>query len=559
MVLCGLTPNVGALIALRCLQGLGMALFLPATFALATRAYPPSERGRAVGILASANALGFILGPLFAGWLLDAYDWRATFVSRLPLGALAILLAFAWVPASAAVSTARGNLDLKGAVLATLGFFGLLYGLNRLPVEDNHRDPLVWAVLLAGIAILWWMLRSEARHPDPLIDVSLFRQHPRFAKASLAFTVLFATFPAYLFVLPIVLMVGLEMTGWDAGLLLGSVALVTFVVSPYAGKASDRIGPERLCMVGGMLVALGYVAMFLINPASGPLIILVPMALFGAGTGLFFSPNNALILGSVPPARAGMASGLIGTMRQAGYAVGFALSASLFTFVQNRFETAWSRTGLLALPHEMAERLSHVYEGGGLWSPEMLVFILHISALLGAALTLLAVASSAPRFEMARDAQLVTVGLVALAMTAAVLAVAGRSDLRLARDAWFAPVRTDARPTVTAFGWSSRHPRIEKVLSGKEGFALYCAACHGPEGHGVENVGPSLVTSEFVARQDDQALASFLHEGRPVDHKDNKTKRLMPSMRNYRGFTEDLYPKLVDRLRTLNKRKVAAN
>lgn len=552
---CAFAPGIVSLVALRCLQGLGMAAFLPATFALAVRAYPPGERGRAIGVLASANAFGFILGPLFAGFLLDAYDWRATFLTRTPLALLAVLMAFLFVkPAPGAPSAAAGPLDAKGALLLTLGLLGLLYGLNRLPVEDNHRDPVAWAIFAAGIAVTWLLVREEARHPDPLMDVSLFVKHPGFAKASFAFAILFATFPVYLFVLPIVLIAGLELTAWDAGLLLGSVALITFLVSPSAGKLSDRIGAERLCMVGAGFVAAGYLALLAIGVASGPRTILAPMVLIGIGTGLFFSPNNALILGGVPPARAGMASGLIGTLRQAGYALGFAVIASLFTFVQTRFETAWSRQGLLPLPGPMAERLSHVYEWGGLWSPEMLTFILHVAALVSAALTLLVVLYSAPRLALGLQGYLTTVGFVALIGLAAVLDVARRSELRLAGSAFVPAAAAAELPAVKAFGWAARAPvGQERLRGGPELYALYCQACHGADARGVANLGLNLRTSAFVRRASDAELLRLLRDGRARDARDSVTRRLMPGMRNFAGFAEENYAAVVEYLRGLNR------
>jgi len=561
MTACGLAPDVAWLIALRCVQGLGMALFLPATFALAARAYPANERGRALGILASANAFGFILGPLFAGFLLDAYDWRATFLTRTPVALLSVILAFAVVrdPAGSSAARATAGLDQRGALLLTGGLFGLLFGLNRLPVEDNHREPLPWAILLIGLALLALFVRAERRHPEPLVDVSLFAEHPRFSKAALAFTILFATFPVYLFILPIVLLAGLEYAAWDAGLLLGSVALITFFVSPWAGRASDRVGAEQLCVTGAVLTGLGYLALLLIGPASGATTILLPMALIGFGTGLFFSPNSALIIGGVPPARAGMASGMIGTMRQAGYAVGFALMASLFSFVQTRFELAWSRDGLRELPEPMAARLSHVYEAGGPWSPEMLAFVLHVGALLAAALTLFTAFYSRPGMRMSRDGQLVAAGFVFLLTTAAVLRLSSTSVLRLAESAWIPPRPPRPALAVAAFGMTERRPRLPpRTLDGRQVFALYCASCHGPEGRGLENLGLDLTTSKFVAQKQDAELAAFLRDGRAPDAKDSQTKRLMPAMRNYAGFGEESYRRVVEHVRKLNRASTAA-
>ena len=107
----------------------------------------------------------------------------------------------------------------------------------------------------------------------------------------------------------------------------------------------------------------------------------MPLIVIGIGTGLFFSPNNALLLAHAPPERAGMVSGLFGTLRQAGYALGFALIASLFTVIQTSFELNWAYASLDRLPGRIASQMSDVFDGGGIWSPELLIFILRVAVL----------------------------------------------------------------------------------------------------------------------------------------------------------------------------------
>lgn len=94
MIACTWAPDIQTLIALRVIQGAGMALFLPITFSLAAELYSPAERTKALGIMQAGNSVGFVLGPIFAGWLLDAYDWRALFGTRIPLAVLAIAGSF---------------------------------------------------------------------------------------------------------------------------------------------------------------------------------------------------------------------------------------------------------------------------------------------------------------------------------------------------------------------------------------------------------------------------------------------------------------------------------
>jgi MFS family permease len=243
MIACAFAPDVPTLIVLRLVQGLGMALFLPTTFAIATRIYGAERRGRALGVLQAANAAGFILGPIFAGWLLDAYDWRATFASRIPLAVLTIVLALGVLDfrRPMAVPGATRRFDVAGAGYLTLALFGLLFGCNRLPVEDNHRDPWAWAVFAAGWLFLALFLRRQRRVAEPLVDLGLFRGNPAFTRAAVAFTAMYASLPLTLFVLPIVLLSGLEIRAWDVGFIMAVSALVTTVASPWAGCPARSI------------------------------------------------------------------------------------------------------------------------------------------------------------------------------------------------------------------------------------------------------------------------------------------------------------------------------
>ena len=121
---------------------------------------------------------------------------------------------------------------------------------------------------------------------------------------------------------------------------------------------TDEPGQERLCILGTALTGIGYLSLLFVNAESSAFTMLPGMMLIGAGAGLFFSPNNSLMLANAPPERAGMVSGLIGTLRQSGYALGFAATASLFTVVQNWFELQWTYAALLNLPDDLARNMS---------------------------------------------------------------------------------------------------------------------------------------------------------------------------------------------------------
>jgi EmrB/QacA subfamily drug resistance transporter len=533
MIACAFAPDVPTLIVLRLVQGLGMALFLPTTFAIATRIYGAERRGRALGVLQAANAAGFILGPIFAGWLLDAYDWRATFASRIPLAVLTIVLALGVLDfrRPMAVPGATRRFDVAGAGYLTLALFGLLFGCNRLPVEDNHRDPWAWAVFAAGWLFLALFLRRQRRVAEPLVDLGLFRGNPAFTRAAVAFTAMYASLPLTLFVLPIVLLSGLEIRAWDVGFIMAVSALVTTVASPWAGRAADRVSADGLATAGALVRAAGYLLLLAVTVDTLPGALYPALVVIGLGTGLFFTPNNALLLAHAPPERAGLVSGLFGTLRQTGYAFGFAIIASLFTLVQRWYESGWAQAGFREVPPATAADLTALWDAGGIWSPGMLVFILRVSVVVCTAILLVAVATSWPAVAGR--------GVPSLRASLALPLLAGLGGLlALARLAPGvpSPIAVVEAPApvagpVQAFGMAARGPVVAAgaTPAATGSFAAYCGACHGADGEGVEGLGIPLAASRLVAAGSVEALAAFIARGRPAGAPDSLTGRAMPA------------------------------
>ena len=537
MIACSWAPDANTLITLRFIQGFGMALFLPTTFAIATAMYGPKKRGAALGILQAANAVGFVMGPVFAGWLLDAYDWTAIFWSRIPFAILAILLAFLALGFKKPFrfSEPQKSYDYLGAAFLTFSLYGILYGCNKLPVEDNHLDPFVWIIFISGFVLFYLFIRQEKKHKDPLIDLTLFSKSNDFTKASIAFASVFASFPVYLFILPIIMINGLEMKAWDAGLALGLAAVATLLISPIAGNLSDRAGPEKLCMSGALMTGIGYMLLFLVNADSTVLSVLPAMAMIGAGTGLFFSPNNNLMLASAPPERAGMVSGLFGVLRQSGYALGFAVTASLFTAVQNWFDLQWAYSSVNALSEGPANSITEIYHQGSQWSPEMLVFILHIGVLLCSSILIITLVNSIPKLRLTVSRQL-SVGLIAviisvLSMGSYSLKAPGMINISNAET-----VVSITKP-VAAFGMVSKsYDFIEPVNASTEESANLnsqtymsrCGFCHGANLEGIDGLGVTLIDSTFLQNMDLEETIEFLKVGRMINSEESISGGIMP-------------------------------
>ena len=544
MIACAWAPDANTLIILRFIQGFGMALFLPTTFAIATAMYGPDKRGSALGILQAANAVGFVMGPVFAGWLLDAYDWTAIFWSRIPFAILAILLAFLALGFKHPFrfSKRQQTYDYLGAVYLTLSLYGILYGCNKLPVEDNHLDPLVWIIFTLGFALFFLFIKQERQHPDPLIDLSLFTKSNDFTKASIAFASVFASFPVYLFILPIIMINGLEMKAWDAGLALGLAALATLIISPIAGNLSDRAGPEKLCMSGAILTGVGYMLLFLVNADSTVLSILPAMALIGAGTGLFFSPNNNLMLASAPPERAGMVSGLFGVLRQSGYALGFAVTASLFTAIQNWFDLEWAYSSVKLGSLQSADSITNIYHQGSQWSPETLVFILHIGVLLCSSILIITLVNSIPkiRLQTSRQISVILASLIVAVLTMGSYSLNAPGIIDDSEDQSIIKANT---PNGLAFGMSSRNYDLGLEVSStntevmdnikpdeisNQSYLMRCGFCHGSNLEGIPSLGITLEDSLFLQNIDINQTIEFLKAGRMPNSEDSISGGVMP-------------------------------
>lgn len=537
-VLCGMAGDVGTLIALRSLQGFGMAMFLPSALALCTAAHAPGRQGRALGILLAGGAFGLVLGAPLGGWLLDVHGWRAIFLARLPLIVLAIVLALWAIRREPLGGRPRlpGRRDLGSALLLAVGLFGMLFGIDRLPVGQHYRDLSTWAIFAAGLASLTLFVRARGRQ----LPASLGLDHrgPGFVGASLASIAMFASLSVCFFILPMVLLGGPETSAWHVGLMLGSAALIAMLVAPLAGKWSNRFGPERLCVLGAACAALGHLAL-IFTPLRAPLWQLtLPLLLIGVGTGLFLVPNRKLLLQDVPSHHQPAACALVGTLRLGGYALGFAIAASLMTLMQDRLEYVWDGRAGTVMPPAEALRFEQLFQRGGAWSTDVLTLMLHVAALLGATIVLIALvysiraAGSRPRSHLLAAA--VSVAFVGLA-TPALLersTVVGTSAAVSARAAV-------TPPPVAPFGMASR-PRIELPAApgalgggGGEVFAGLCAACHGDDGRGLpapHGFGIDLTTSRFITETSDAALAEFIRSGRSIDDPRNTTGMPMPAM-----------------------------
>ncbi len=324
-ICCGASPNELTLICFRVVQAVGAAMLMAMGPAIVARTFPARERGRALGLNAVSVSIGLSLGPALGGALTQLASWRAIFLINAPIGLLAILWANRVLPAE---TRGRGqSFDVRGAALSGSGLFCLLLALSE-GQDLGWTSPAVAGLLLASVALGAAFLDAERRSVQPMIDLALFRIRA-FSAGLASVVVAFAGLFTATFLLPFLLQQGRGFSPVEAGLLLTPVPLAMATVAPFSGALSDRMGPRAPASAGMALMILGLLSLTQLPEDFALPDLIWRLIVLGVGQGLFMSPNSSAVLGSVPRARVGTASGTLGQMRVNGQALGIALSAAI--------------------------------------------------------------------------------------------------------------------------------------------------------------------------------------------------------------------------------------
>jgi EmrB/QacA subfamily drug resistance transporter len=324
---CALAPGAGALIAARAVQGTGAAMVMPLALALLNAAVPPQRRGWAMGIFGSVTALAVVVGPVLGGAITQGIAWQWIFWLNVPIGLATIPLALRRLEESYGP---RAALDLPGVALGTGAALGLVWGLVR-GSSAGWASPEVIGTIAAGAALAVAFTAWELRARAPMLPMRLFAIRGFSAGSAAVFLVNASTTGAVFFMAQF-LQAGLGQDPLGAGLRLLPWGVAPFLIAPRAGKLADRIGDRPLVVSGLLLQAAGFAAIAVAAaPSMAYPALLAPMMISGAGLGLALPAVTKAVVGSVPAADIGKASGSFSMMRQLGGAFGVAILAAVFT------------------------------------------------------------------------------------------------------------------------------------------------------------------------------------------------------------------------------------
>ncbi|MEP9380065.1 DHA2 family efflux MFS transporter permease subunit [Aquabacter sp. CN5-332] len=315
---CAAAPDALSLILVRAAQGFGAAFMVPGSLAVIARAYPPEERGAAIGIWAAASSLTTAVGPLIGGLVLSfdsSWAWRSIFALNIPIGALALVILLRRVPSDARRD--RQRLDLVGAVLVTVALGALAWGLTASGPAGGP-DLLAWLSLGGGALIFAIFIRWELRVKAPLVKIGLFSSRA-FAGANLYTLAVFIALNALLFFLPMTVISAWNVPEWQASLLLLPLALAIGVLSGTAGRLADRIGPRLPMTIGAAIVGVAFAGVALSMPYREFWILTLPLlSVMGLGMAALVSPLSTAALAAAPEVDSGLASGINNAVARAG-------------------------------------------------------------------------------------------------------------------------------------------------------------------------------------------------------------------------------------------------
>lgn len=322
---CGLAPSSGALVGFRVLQGAGAALMLPGTLAVITNAYPrDQDRAKAIGVWAAIGSVALPAGPLFGGALIQTASWRLIFFATVPLVVVAIAVAALTVDESTKARDRR--LDVAGmtlgAVLLGLVTFAFIEG------GGSGLSSIVIATAIAAVLVVLAFVATEARRDDPMLPLPLFRD-ASFSTANTVAGIMNLCTLGLLFTLTLYLQEVRHHSPLAAGIELLPLFLPLSLIAPLGGRLTARTGPRSPMLAGLVLTAVGVGLLIVLGAPSGYLVMLPALLAWGVGLALLTPAVVAAAVGAVPGDRAGLASAVNNTARQACGAVGIAAFGAL--------------------------------------------------------------------------------------------------------------------------------------------------------------------------------------------------------------------------------------
>jgi EmrB/QacA subfamily drug resistance transporter len=319
-----LSHSITSLIILRVFQGLSSAMITGTSLAIITSVFEPGERGKALGINVTAVYLGLSCGPVIGGLLTQYLGWRSIFAFLVPFAVISLFLIRRRIKTEWADASGE-RFDRIGAAIYGLALFSFMYGFSRLPAVTG------WIFIIAGFIMATLFLVTEKKIINPVFDIGLVLHNRVFAFSGIAALIHYSATSATGFFISLYLQYLKGLDARTAGLIMISQPVAMTLLSPLAGKLSDKRNPGVIASAGMGLTATGLILLCFIRETTPNYLIVLLLLLMGIGFGLFSSPNSNAIMSSVEKRHLGVASGVVGTMRMVGQMMSMGIAMMLIS------------------------------------------------------------------------------------------------------------------------------------------------------------------------------------------------------------------------------------
>lgn len=324
-LLCGITSNLTLLVLARVVQAVGAAASMANNQGIVTEVFPPSERGKALGITGTFVALGSLVGPPLGGFIIDLTRWQDIFLINVPIGLIVLFFSIKILPKEEKKS--KGTLDGIGATYFMLSIIPLFISLSYAETMGFSHPLIAFGFVFSIVAFILF-IKEEKKQEHPLLKLEIFENKLFSLSIVCAFLSFIAIFCSVI-IQPFYLQNVKGFSPSQTGVILMIYPLVLAVVAPISGHLSDKIGSEILTFIGLVTTSIALYFMSFLTETSSIITLVLYVTLLSTGNGMFQSPNNSLVMSQVSKDKLGVAGSVNALVRNLGMVTGIALSTIL--------------------------------------------------------------------------------------------------------------------------------------------------------------------------------------------------------------------------------------